>query len=291
METGMADSEEPREIACMEVWGGNGPTRTSVSVPGNDVSVAAEPWRGGGAGGDIYYMSNCMAGIITRFVLADVAGHGEGTDELARSLRRMMRKHINTADQSRFARALNREFGEASTLGRFATALIATYFAPSDHLIVCNAGHPSPLWYRAAERRWMLMGPMSAGARMAQSAEQIGVPNLPLGIIEPTSYAQFAVRLEPGDAVVMYTDALMEAKAGAGTQLGEAGLLGLAADAGLEHSADMAGRLLELVRAETDGQHLDDDATVLAIRHHGGDPPRISAGQRMRALGRLIGLQ
>lgn len=36
--------------------------------------------------------------------------------------------------------------------------------------------------------------------------------NLPLGIIEPTPYAQFAVPLQPDDLVVLYTDALIETR-------------------------------------------------------------------------------
>jgi serine phosphatase RsbU (regulator of sigma subunit) len=261
-----------------------------VSVPGNDVSVTCEPWRDGRSGGDIYYMSNCMAGLISRFVLADVAGHGEASDELATSLRRLMRKHVNTADQSRFARALNREFGELSTMGRFATALITTYFAPTDHLIVCNAGHPAPLWYRAAESRWMLLRHDAPEAVRIRSGEDVGVPNLPLGILEPTSFHQFAVRLDRHDLVVMYTDALPEARLASGLMLGEDGLLELAAGLERYDTGSVSEQLLARVKSAAAAASLDDDATVLVLRHNAANPPRQSAVDRMRALGRMIGL-
>lgn len=280
----------PHQIACMEVWGGNGPARTPITMPGNDVFVACEPWNGDRAGGDIYSMSNCVAGNITRFVLADIAGHGEASDELAVSLRRLMRKHINTADQTALARALNREFGELSTTGRFATALIATYFAPTDHLIVCSAGHPPPLWYRAAERRWVLLSAEVVAGAAATSAEQIGVPNLPLGILDPINYEQFAVPLGAGDVVVMYTDALMEAGGVDGAQLGTRGLLALC-DGLEEHTPErIAEGLLSRVKGATGGAPLDDDATVLVLRHTAQDPPRQTVVERARALGRMIGL-
>jgi serine phosphatase RsbU (regulator of sigma subunit) len=274
----------------MEVWGGNTRTRTAVTMPGNDVQVIAEPWRGDARGGDIYFMSNCLAGIMTRFMLADVAGHGDGSGDLAVSLRGLMRKHINTADQSELARSLNREFAEHASEGRFATALLATYFAPTDHLILCNAGHPSPLWWQAGAGRWSMLSPSHPAAAETTDASSVGVPNLPLGILEPMHYAQFAVPLEPGDQIVFYTDALIEAPAPGRGSLGEAGLLALCADLSLETAPDAPAALLAGVRGVTGGD-LDDDATVICIRHHAGHPPRPSMGERARALSRLIGLR
>lgn len=286
----MTAHTQDKHLACMEVWGGNTRAQTSVRMPGNDVDVACAPWKGDAGGGDIYLMSNCMAGLITRFMLADVAGHGQTSNDLALALRRLMRKHINTADQTRLARALNREFAAQSSMGRFATALLATYFAPTSHLIICNAGHPAPLRYRASDQSWSLLHPEPADAVASEIAAAVGVPNLPLGILEPMHYAQFAVKLEPADAVVMYTDALIEAPGRSGAQLGERGLLELAGRRLNLDQPDVAGQILEGVRAEAESAELDDDATVLVIRHHGAAPPRQSFGERARALGRLIGL-
>ena len=70
-----------------------------------------------------------------------------------------MRKYINTLDQTRLARALNRELVPLDGNGRFATALLTTYFAATDHLIICNAGLPWPLWFHAATGSWELLGP------------------------------------------------------------------------------------------------------------------------------------
>lgn len=268
----------------MEVWGGNGPAHLPLRLPGNDVFVSCRPWRGQRAGGDIYYLSNCMSGIITRFVLADIAGHGEGSSDLAITLRRLMRKHINTVDQSAFARALNRDFGELASVGRFATALIATYFAPTDELILCNAGHPPPLHFRAADARWQLLTHESPPAGRA------GVPDLPLGIIEPTTYHQYALRLDPNDVVVMYTDALIEAPAASGGPLGPAGLLALCDGIPTTDPAALAENILSRVRAAGNSAELDDDATVMVLRHNARNPPRPSLLQRARAVGRWIGL-
>ena len=129
---------ERQRLACMEVWGGSEPRDNFIAVPGMDIAVRSRPYAGDAEGGDIHYISNCMAGFITRVIVADVAGHGESASEVSGTLRRLMRKHINTPDQSRFARALNEEFTRDTRDARFATALLATYFAPT-RLPACAA--------------------------------------------------------------------------------------------------------------------------------------------------------
>ncbi|MCP4593424.1 MAG: SpoIIE family protein phosphatase, partial [bacterium] len=126
----------------------------AVSVPGIDAWVYSRPVGGQSSGGDIHYVSTCGGGKIARFAVADVSGHGVAVSELATQLRKLMRAHINTVDQTRFIRVLNRAFTALASDGKFATALLATYFAPTAHLITCNAGHPPPLWYRSADQTW-----------------------------------------------------------------------------------------------------------------------------------------
>ena len=283
-----AHPSSPRSIACMEVWGGSQAFDSSVCVPGNDVRVSCVPHQGGSAGGDIYYVSNCAAGLITRFVLADVSGHGEQVARIALDLRRLMRRHINTANQRKFAIALNRAFAGLDLEGRFATAILATYFAPTDHLIVCNAGHPRPLLWRAAASEWMLLDAGTPGAQ--GSAESVGIANLPLGILDPTGYQQFAVRLDPGDTVVLYTDALIEAASPDGKQLGEHGLLELVSNLGDGERASLAASMRQRVIEFAGGGPFDDDATLVVLNHNAGDPPAPTLAERAARLAHMLGL-
>ena len=276
----------------MEVWGGSAAFDSTVTVPGNSVRVRSEPFEGGLGGGDIYYVSNCAAGLITRFVLADIAGHGERVAGIALELRRLMRLHINTADQTRFAVALNRAFAGVATAGTFATAVLATYFAPTDHMIICNAGHPRPLLFRAAKGGWELLDARTRGVVAGRGAddEGVGIAGLPLGILDPTEYEQFAVPLEKGDLVVLYTDAFIEAADAAGSLLGEEGLLAMAGGLSEEERGDVAGSLHRLARARVGGGPLDDDATVIVLTHNAENPPREGWKGRALTLARLLGL-
>lgn len=288
---------EPHAIACMEVWGGNRTFDSSVAVPGNDVRVSCVPFVEAGtdrpdnsAGGDLYYVSNCAAGLITRFVLADVAGHGEVVAELARALRTLMRTHINTADHSRLAQDLNQALAAMDLSGRFVTAALLTYFSPTDHLIVCSAGHPRPLLHRHRTGDWHLLDRHAPDVvNSGHSGNPTGIANLPLGILDPTDYEQFAIKLEPGDRVVLYSDAFVEAADPAGRQLGEEGLLDLARQVS-NGEGDLAEHLRGGAMSHARSDRLDDDATIIVLTHTAHNPPEPSLRERVLRWGHMLGL-
>ena len=272
-----------QSIECMEILGGNHADCRRVAVPGMDAWLVSEPHAGQHQGGDIHYISTCAGARISRFAVADVAGHGEAVAQLAQRLRQLMRKHINRVNQTRFARRLNTEFTAAAADESFATAVLATYFNPTNHLIVCNAGHPPPLWYRSAARTWE---PLSHDSPRTVPR----VSNLPLGVIEPTHYFQFAVELAVGDVVLVYTDALPEARDPAGRLLGQQGLLDLVQqlDAG---ELDALGRqLLERLAAYRGGTPADDDLTLLLLQRNGHRWPHHSLRDMVRVVGKMMGL-
>ncbi len=277
-------------LRCMEVWGGNSETTDRISVPGIDTVVYSRPHNGDETGGDLYYVSLCGSGNISRFAVADVSGHGSGADHFASSLKKLIRKHINTPNQAKFTRALNAEFNRISEEGRFATAVLMTYYAPTDHLIVSNAGHPRPLFYRASIGEWMHLGPEMPMDLLASDASEIGVRNLPLGVVEPTDYEQFALRLEVGDLVVAYTDSVLEAAPPGGQPLGEHGLLRLASEIDASEPERFVDRFVSLVRERQKVDEFKDDATVMLLHANNADPARPSLKEAMGMLGRLIGV-
>jgi serine phosphatase RsbU (regulator of sigma subunit) len=273
---------ETRTLRCMEIWGGNTAEQRALRVPGLDVWIYCQPCASP-SGGDLHYISTCGAGKIARFVVADVAGHGADVSRLARFLRKIVRRNINTLDQRRFVRALNSEFQKVSDQGRFATAVLASYYAPSEHLVVCNAGHPRPLWYHAATGQWRALRHDETGV-----AER--VHNLPLGIVDPTQYYQFAVKLEKGDLVLLYTDALPEARDPHGHLLGEAGLIEMLASLPIHPLETYCTRLMAAVREFRGGEPLEDDATLMFLHHNETRGPRQSLGEVLRVLGKVTGL-
>ena len=123
-------------MSCMEVWGGNRSTWSHFLVPGLDLRFYSQPFGDGDMGGDVYYLSSCASGRVTRMLLGDVSGHGAEAAPLGSALRNIMRKNVNYIDQSHVVESLNKEFEEASSVGRFATAIVNTYFSPTRELSV-----------------------------------------------------------------------------------------------------------------------------------------------------------
>src|SRR6202158_739134 len=164
-------------MQCMEVWGGSQLTTRGVGFGGLDAWVYSKPYGNAQHGGDGYYASSCATGRISRLLLADVSGHGTPVAATAADLRTLMRRFVNRLDQTEFVRLLNQQFAVMSKEGTFATAIVTTFFAPSRRLNVCNAGHPRPFLYRAAQRQWNFLD-------HEESADQPTPRNMPLGIID-----------------------------------------------------------------------------------------------------------
>ena len=283
MSTEVVDTAKPLRLKCMEIWGGNQATDEAVEVAGIDARIYSEPYGGAAAGGDIYFVSTCGAGEIARFALADVAGHGNTASQMATALRRLMRKHINRVDQTRFARGLNKEFGELAKLDTFATALLASYYGPTDHLVVCNAGHPPPLWYRCRTKTWQTL------THEQGDHSSLGL-NLPLGIIEPTSFVQFAVQLDVGDLVLIYSDAVLEASNPAGVMLGREGLIELVRPLEISDSQSVCRALLDKLSLYRGGAAADDDVTLIMLHHNGSESPKQSLGEMVKIMGKMLGV-
>jgi len=251
-----------QHMQCMEVWGGSQLTSRCVEFGGLDAWVYSKPFGAAHAGGDVYYASSCATGRISRLLLADVAGHGQTVAATAADLRTLMRRFVNRLDQTEFVRLLNQQFAVLPRTGAFATAIVTTFFEPTRRLTVCNAGHPRPLLYRAAQRHWDFLGTQDAAKRAAPS-------NIPLGLYDAAEYEQFDIELESGDCLLSYTDALIESRDADGEMLGEDGLLKITRLVGDVEPEKLIATLLAEIEARYPENLSEDDVTVLVVRANG----------------------
>lgn len=248
----------PRAIACMEVWGGNQATRTNLALPGLAAWVCSAPFEGS-SGGDVYYLSVCDPGVLSRVVLADVSGHGAGVSEAAVRLQSHMYRHINAWDQSEFVRDLGETLRRDGLETNYATAVTVSYYPSTRQLMFTNAGHPEPLWYRASADRWEFLTDEVAATAGTLSG-------LPLGLIPGTSYRQSAVSLDPGDIIILYTDSLIESETAAGEQVGRDRLLDFAKQAPIDSPAEAGESLVRRVRAFVAASAPTDDETIIVLQ-------------------------
>jgi phosphoserine phosphatase RsbU/P len=255
----LADTAD--RMQCMEVWGGNSEVNKSFEMPGLRAWVYSKPYGKSTAGGDVYYVSSCASGRITRLLLADVSGHGPEVAGLALGLRDLMRRNVNLVKQTRFVEGMNRQFTRLSESGAFATALVATFFQPTRKLTLCNAGHPPPLLFQARANRWSTLEP--------DERPEIGISGTPLGVYDQARYPQVQLPLEHGDLVLLYSDAVTESLDSSGTMVGVGGLVQLVKRLDTSDPSGFIDSLLAAIGGNRSGSLDHDDLTMILVRASG----------------------
>lgn len=245
-------------LMCSEVWASNRNVAHSVDLPGLQGWIYSAPLELGHDGGDIHYLSACDAGVISRVVLADVSGHGRVVAGAAERTLQLVRQHVNRLDQPTLLSELSTSLWSARTAGKvtYATAVVIGLDSRADRLIVTNAGHPSPLWYRAATRRWEQIAPPVSGAQTG----------LPIGLGLEGDYEDVGLQFEPGDLLICYTDGLSDSTSAGGLALGADGLLDLARGVTVESPMAAGASLLALVDAFRHGTPIADDETLIVLQ-------------------------
>jgi serine phosphatase RsbU (regulator of sigma subunit) len=233
-------------------------------IPGYEWSVHYETCTR--AGGD-YYDFTALAGGRIGILIADASGHGAPAAVLmamTRALLHMVTERAPTPD--RVVTRLNREMGRLLPPGWFVTACYAILDPPSGSLEYSLAGHAPPVVMRAR----------------TGSLERLPASGGPLlGPFPDAAYESARTRLEPGDALILYTDGLPETEDVEGRLLGEDAVLAALESAPSLKPAAIRARMLDCVTRHRAGAAATDDLTVLILGREAraptgdpGGPPR-----------------
>ena len=260
------DKIETDRMHCMEVWGGNKAVHRGFEMSGLKAWIYSEPFRHANAGGDVYYVSSCASGRITRMLLADVSGHGDAAANIAVGLRDLMRRNVNLVSQRRFVREMNKQFTSQQEACVFATALVCSFFAPTRNLQFCNAGHPTPLLYRMAENTWI------SAQDVASETPAEGLSDTPLGIAQGANYSRFETKLGQGDMVLCFSDAFTESLDRCGNMMQTRGIQKLLEDIDTSVPSTVISQLVHRVNEQNSRNLLQDDATILLFCADGTNP-------------------
>jgi serine phosphatase RsbU (regulator of sigma subunit) len=190
-------------------------------------------------------------------LLADVCGFGSLFSEIASELRDLMKRHVNTIQQTRAIRDMSCRLEDASQKGGFASTLMTTYFAPTHSFTLCNAGHPPPLVYRAADATWSLL---------RGNLLSVNVDHTSLGVLTRDEYQRFTMKLGIGDLVVSYSNSLTECRGSDGATIGVDGLLARVRDLDPARPAEMGSSLANRIRDEHSENLSKEDATILVCQ-------------------------
>jgi len=216
------------------------------SVPGLDVGHRYESAAAVEVGGDVFDFLELPDGRLA-VVLGDVTGHGiDAAADMAMAkfvFRSLARRHPDPPDFLAHANdVVSAEIGG----GSFITMAYLT--AETAGRVACSsAGHPRPRLVR------------SDG-----TVEELHCGGLALGVAEDQVYDVVEVDLASGDAVVIYTDGLVEARRD-GELYGVGRLDRMLATAAGLGAQELADTLVAECRAFSGGE-LGDDCAIVVIR-------------------------
>jgi PAS domain S-box-containing protein len=221
--------------------------RESPQVPGFDIAGAVHPAES--LCGD-YFDFFPMPGGCIGITIADVCGHGVGPSILMAQARAYLRTLALThADVGEILRRLNDILAVEGSQREFVTQILLRLDPDARTLVFANAGHPSGF---LLDRNGDVRRELRSGG-------------IPLGLFADRLYSPSrAIRLEPGDVVVLFTDGIAESRDLAGSEFGTRGVLELIRS----HRRDPAEQILEALNKaacsfQSGGPQVDDMTAVV----------------------------
>ncbi len=194
--------------------------------------------------GDFVVAHLSESGHRLEIVLVDVSGKGTRAGTRSLALSGALGGLLGAVPSGDFLRAANEYLVRQGWEEGFATAVHLDLDLRTGEYSIANAGHPSPARYTSGRARWTVLdggrGPL-------------------LGVVPGASFPRQSGRLDRGDALLFYSDGVIEAR-GRDLTDGIDRMLGVAAMSVLGEG-DVARDVCESARS---GE--DDDRAALAVR-------------------------
>jgi sigma-B regulation protein RsbU (phosphoserine phosphatase) len=183
--------------------------------------------------------------------IGDVSGHGIAAALfMARTIGLMRMLAMNTSQPDRLLESLNDRLCLANDTNIFVTLFCGFLDVASGRLFYSNAGHCAPILVSGTHSR-----PMD-------------IPRGTLaGAFPGRRYSTIEYDLKPGDLLFCYTDGITEAQGPSGAEFSEQRCMDALANAGTDALHSLLDGLRRDVAMFTGSPLLDDDCTMLVLRH------------------------
>jgi serine phosphatase RsbU (regulator of sigma subunit) len=201
-------------------------------------------------GGDFYDYVDMPAGALG-FALGDVAGKGPPAALLSAMMQGIFAAQAATNDRpSQTIARVNLALYRRGIESRFVTLMYGV-LSPDGSLIYCNAGHNPPLIINAsgggAIRRLDRGGPI-------------------VGLFETAVYEDEAIKLNPGDWLVVFSDGVSEALSAAGEEYGDSRIVSCVQNHASLEPQGLLEAIFADVREFARGAAQSDDITAMVLR-------------------------
>jgi serine phosphatase RsbU (regulator of sigma subunit) len=219
---------------------------TLPQIPGLGIAGRYVPAEGD-LGGDWYDVFVLPGGSVG-FVMGDVMGHGFASAVIMGRLRSSLRSYaLDHSDPAEVLRRLDRKILHFEP-GAMATVVYGVSAAPFETVLFSSAGHLPPV----------MVGPGGSGQLAPVAAD------LPMGVEFGAPRRTTAVPLPVGGAICLFTDGLVEQRAGGGLE--RASLDDQIARVCAAVTAEEPGSVADRLIADLpDPGSPDDDVAILVI--------------------------
>ncbi|HEY3382938.1 MAG TPA: SpoIIE family protein phosphatase [Vicinamibacterales bacterium] len=182
------------------------------------------------------------------FLLGDISGKGVAASMLMAHLHASVRTLLSLElPLSQVVARANRVFCDSTMSNHYAT-LVCARLSTNGEVELCNAGHCPPLLVHGSD---------------VTPIEATGVP---VGLFCVNDYPARRLTLAPGDALVLYTDGVTEARNRTDEEYGEARLASLVAGLSDRSSEAVVAACVQAVSIFRGGRTATDDLTVMVVR-------------------------
>ncbi len=221
----------PRELPSLAEW-----------------QVATYYHAAGAVGGDFYDFIELPDGRLG-LVVGDVTGKGVPAALVMATTQSMLRGEAPRHGVPGAALVeINERLVRDIPAGMFVTCLYAILDPATGQLQVANAGHNYPY------------------LRTAGGVREIRARGMPLGLLPGRPYDEVTVTLEPGDAIALYSDGLVEAHNAAGELFGFPRLEQAFAHASIQGTTAVDALVHEVEQFAGSTAEQDDDMTLVIVR-------------------------
>ena len=234
--------------------------------PDYEIFAGMEPARD--VGGDFFDMIELAEGRVG-ITVADVSGKGVAAALFMMSSRTLLNSvavaRANPGDVlgevNRLLRPgdvlseVNRLLQENNDAAMFVTVFFAIYDSTTGELVYSNGGHNPPVILHAD----------GSSSLLAQD------PGVALGVAPEFTYDMYNATLEPGEALVLYTDGVTEAENEKTEQFGLDRLRGILGGAPPASAKDINTKVFEAVKEFAGKAPQFDDVTCLTLYRRGGN--------------------
>lgn len=220
------------------------------SIPGYTFAGLNRPCRS--ISGDYYDFVVRPDGKVY-FVIGDVSGKGITAGLMMAGLQAAFRIFCKTdPSPAILAAELNTALKENLPQSKFVTLFLGRLDTATGTIEYANAGHAPPLWIRKS------------------GVEELAETDLVLGVVTRADFLNRRLRLEPGDALVLFTDGVSEAENHEGQEMSPMQFADRLSKLHATRAEEITKALEEAVLRHVGDVPLADDVTLVVVSRNAG---------------------